>query len=180
MISGQCMKVGDVVRALNGLSIQIENTDMEGRLMMADALVYGQALHKPALVVDVATLTNAKIAGAAVINTNHPHLADLHKCFFTSVLKDQIVERCGNLKKQESANNTGLKNTMLLLNPPTSRLATSVQLSESDFESTNIRKFAMLPAAKRVRYKRPRADCDTVLQLAIIITFKIDIPIQLT
>ncbi|XP_028177877.1 cytosol aminopeptidase-like [Ostrinia furnacalis] len=58
MVSGQCMKVGDVVRALNGLSIQIEDTDMEGRLMLADALVYGQALHRPALVVDVATLTH--------------------------------------------------------------------------------------------------------------------------
>ncbi|KAI5631060.1 cytosol aminopeptidase family, catalytic domain-containing protein [Phthorimaea operculella] len=58
MVSGQCMKVGDVVRALNGLSIQIENTDMEGRLMMSDALVYGQARHKPALVIDVATLTH--------------------------------------------------------------------------------------------------------------------------
>ncbi|KAG6440864.1 hypothetical protein O3G_MSEX001497 [Manduca sexta] len=58
MVSGQCMKVGDVVKALNGLSIQIEDTDMEGRLMMADALVYGQALHKPSLVIDVATLTH--------------------------------------------------------------------------------------------------------------------------
>ncbi|KAJ2951341.1 hypothetical protein O0L34_g5743 [Tuta absoluta] len=58
MVSGQCMKVGDVVRALNGLSIQIEDTDMEGRLMMSDALVYGQARHKPALVVDVATFTH--------------------------------------------------------------------------------------------------------------------------
>ncbi|XP_028177301.1 cytosol aminopeptidase-like, partial [Ostrinia furnacalis] len=36
----------------------IEDTDMEGRLMLADALVYGQALHRPALVVDVATLTH--------------------------------------------------------------------------------------------------------------------------
>ncbi|CAK1555065.1 unnamed protein product [Leptosia nina] len=58
MVSGQCMKVGDVVTALNGKSIQIEDTDMEGRLMMADALVYGQVLHKPALVLDVATLTH--------------------------------------------------------------------------------------------------------------------------
>ncbi|XP_073955364.1 cytosol aminopeptidase-like [Choristoneura fumiferana] len=58
MVSGQCMKVGDVVRALNGLSIQIEDTDMEGRLMLADALVYGQAAHRPALVIDVATLTH--------------------------------------------------------------------------------------------------------------------------
>lgn len=57
MVSGQCMKVGDVVKALNGLSIEIENTDMEGRLMMADALVYGQTLFKPAMVIDVATFT---------------------------------------------------------------------------------------------------------------------------
>ncbi|XP_041980298.1 cytosol aminopeptidase-like [Aricia agestis] len=57
MISGQCMKVGDVVTALNGLSIQIEDTDNEGRLMLADALVYGQALYKPRMLLDVATLT---------------------------------------------------------------------------------------------------------------------------
>ncbi|CAH2047671.1 unnamed protein product, partial [Iphiclides podalirius] len=58
LISGQCMKVGDVVRALNGTTIQIEDTDMEGRLMLADALVYGQAAYRPSLVVDVATLTH--------------------------------------------------------------------------------------------------------------------------
>lgn len=63
MVSGQCMKVGDVVQALNGLSIQIENTDMEGRLMLADALVYGQAVHKPSLVIDVATLTHGVLLG---------------------------------------------------------------------------------------------------------------------
>ncbi|XP_028040381.1 cytosol aminopeptidase-like [Bombyx mandarina] len=68
MVSGQCMKVGDVVRALNGLSIQIEDTDMEGRLMLADALVYGQAVHKPELVIDVATFTKGvlqALGGAA-------------------------------------------------------------------------------------------------------------------
>ncbi|XP_052755597.1 cytosol aminopeptidase-like [Galleria mellonella] len=57
MISGQCMKVGDVVQALNGIYMQIEDTDNEGHLMLADALVYGQAVHKPSLVIDVATLT---------------------------------------------------------------------------------------------------------------------------
>ncbi|KAJ0183545.1 hypothetical protein K1T71_001521 [Dendrolimus kikuchii] len=57
MVSGQCMKVGDVVTALNGMSIQVEDTDLEGRLLLADALVYGQARHRPALLLDVATLT---------------------------------------------------------------------------------------------------------------------------
>ncbi|KAH9633818.1 hypothetical protein HF086_005452 [Spodoptera exigua] len=37
---------------------KIENTDMEGRLMMADALVYGQSVYKPAIVIDVATFTH--------------------------------------------------------------------------------------------------------------------------
>ncbi|CAG9136515.1 unnamed protein product [Plutella xylostella] len=78
MISGQCMKVGDMVRALNNLSIQIEDTDMEGRLVLADALLYGQAAHRPALVLDVATLTHGILlatgGGAFGAFTNHAGL----------------------------------------------------------------------------------------------------------
>lgn len=57
MPSGMAMKCGDVVMGLNGKSIQITDTDNEGRLMLADALVYGQQTIKPRLVIDVASLT---------------------------------------------------------------------------------------------------------------------------
>ncbi len=58
MPSGKATKPGDVVVALNGTTIEILNTDAEGRLILADALSYAQRL-EPAAVVDMATLTGA-------------------------------------------------------------------------------------------------------------------------
>lgn len=51
------MKCGDIVYGLNGKSIMIADTDNEGRLLLADGLVYGQKTHRPKLVIDVASLT---------------------------------------------------------------------------------------------------------------------------
>ena len=50
-------KPGDVVYAMNGKSIEVDNTDAEGRLVLADALYYACTEFKPKTVVDVATLT---------------------------------------------------------------------------------------------------------------------------
>lgn len=58
MLSGKAIKPGDVVTALNGKSIQIDNTDAEGRLILADALAYAQKEYQPNLVLDIATLTS--------------------------------------------------------------------------------------------------------------------------
>lgn len=59
MPSGKAAKPGDVVRARNGLFVEIINTDAEGRLILADALSYGIEVHKPHTIVDIATLTGA-------------------------------------------------------------------------------------------------------------------------
>jgi leucyl aminopeptidase len=58
MPSGQAMKPGDVVRAYNGKTIEVLNTDAEGRLVLADALAYAAAA-KPDTLIDLATLTAA-------------------------------------------------------------------------------------------------------------------------
>jgi leucyl aminopeptidase len=58
MPGGGALKPGDVVRALDGTSIEVTNTDAEGRLVLADALGYAARL-KPVAVVDLATLTGA-------------------------------------------------------------------------------------------------------------------------
>ncbi len=50
-------KPGDIVYAMNGMSIEIDNTDAEGRLVLADALYYACKEYKPDTIVDVATLT---------------------------------------------------------------------------------------------------------------------------
>ncbi len=76
---GRATKPGDVVRARNGTSIEILNTDAEGRMVLADALSYAQDL-KPAAVVDLATLTGAILItlgkGAAGLFPNDDALAD--------------------------------------------------------------------------------------------------------
>ncbi len=56
--SGTATKPGDVVRSMAGITIEILNTDAEGRLVLCDALSYAKK-YKPAAVVDIATLTGA-------------------------------------------------------------------------------------------------------------------------
>ncbi|MDO8659532.1 MAG: M17 family metallopeptidase, partial [Candidatus Parcubacteria bacterium] len=58
MVSGKSVRPGDVVRSMSGQTIEILNTDAEGRVILADALTYAQK-YNPELVVDIATLTGA-------------------------------------------------------------------------------------------------------------------------
>jgi len=67
MPSGHAVKPGDVVTSMSGQTVEILNTDAEGRLILCDALTYAERF-KPAVVVDVATLT-----GACVIALGHHH-----------------------------------------------------------------------------------------------------------
>lgn len=67
MPGGRAVKPGDVVASMSGQTIEILNTDAEGRLILCDALTYAERF-KPACVVDVATLT-----GACVIALGHHH-----------------------------------------------------------------------------------------------------------
>ena len=67
MPSGRAVKPGDVVKSLSGQTIEILNTDAEGRLILCDALTYAERF-EPAAVIDIATLT-----GAIVIALGHHH-----------------------------------------------------------------------------------------------------------
>ncbi|KAL5017584.1 hypothetical protein ScPMuIL_007173 [Solemya velum] len=58
MPSGSATKPGDVVTAMNGKTIQVDNTDAEGRLVLADVLSYAEKF-SPELILDMATLTGA-------------------------------------------------------------------------------------------------------------------------
>ena len=60
MINGRAMRLGDVLTMRNGKTVEILNTDAEGRLILADALAYA-AEHEPSGIVDLATLTGACI-----------------------------------------------------------------------------------------------------------------------
>lgn len=81
MPSGNAVKPGDVVKAMNGLSIEVLNTDAEGRLILCDALSYAERF-QPKAVIDLATLTGACIialghVAQGVLGNNQPLIEQL-------------------------------------------------------------------------------------------------------
>lgn len=75
MPSSNSYRPGDIIRLYNGKTIEVINTDAEGRIILADALAYGIATYHPKVVIDMATLTGACIIAlganvAAMIGTN--------------------------------------------------------------------------------------------------------------
>ena len=68
MPSGTAQRPGDIVTSMSGQTIEVLNTDAEGRLVLADALWYAQEKFKPQMIVDLATLT-----GAIIISLGHEH-----------------------------------------------------------------------------------------------------------
>ncbi|NHZ40978.1 leucyl aminopeptidase [Massilia aquatica] len=68
MPSGRATKPGDIVTSMNGLTIEVLNTDAEGRLVLCDALTYCERFN-PAAVIDIATLTGACVVALGHHNT---------------------------------------------------------------------------------------------------------------
>ncbi|MGI2258766.1 leucyl aminopeptidase [Shewanella sp. GXUN23E] len=61
MVSDRALRPGDVVRTAAGKSVEVTNTDAEGRLILADGLWYARQHYQPSMIVDVATLTGSKV-----------------------------------------------------------------------------------------------------------------------
>ena len=80
MPSGTAQRPGDIVTSMSGQTIEVLNTDAEGRLVLADALWYCQDRFKPRLIIDLATLTGAVIVALghhrAGLFSNNDELAD--------------------------------------------------------------------------------------------------------
>jgi leucyl aminopeptidase len=81
MPGGNAVKPGDVVKSLSGQTIEILNTDAEGRLILCDALTYSERF-KPDVVIDIATLTGACVVAlgkhpSGVLGNDQPLIAEL-------------------------------------------------------------------------------------------------------
>ena len=92
LLSGKAVKPGDVVRTREGKTVEIVNTDAEGRLILADALSFAQTL-KPAAMVDCATLTGACVIAlgnhaSGVLGSDETLVQELQ------VAGDRSGERC--------------------------------------------------------------------------------------
>lgn len=82
MIGGNAYKPDDVLVGMNGTTIEVRNTDAEGRLVLADCLCYAQRF-KPDLLIDLATLTGACVVGVGeyttgVMGHNRKLMDELH------------------------------------------------------------------------------------------------------
>ncbi|MDZ7780058.1 MAG: leucyl aminopeptidase [Gemmatimonadota bacterium] len=114
MPSGAAVKPGDVIRTLAGKTVEVINTDAEGRLILADALAYGSRL-EPAAMVDCATLTGSVVVAlghhaAAVLGNDDALVGELVEAGTRS------GERCWHLplwdeyRKQLESETADLKN----------------------------------------------------------------------
>ncbi|MGB0642010.1 MAG: leucyl aminopeptidase [Nitrosopumilus sp.] len=75
MPGGEAYRPGDIIKLYNGKTAEILNTDAEGRLILSDALSYGERNHSPKAIIDFATLTGACIVAlgtnvAAIVSNN--------------------------------------------------------------------------------------------------------------
>jgi leucyl aminopeptidase len=68
MPDGNAQRPGDVVTSLSGQTVEVINTDAEGRLVLCDAITWAQRQYKPEVIVDLATLT-----GAIIISLGHEY-----------------------------------------------------------------------------------------------------------
>ena len=89
MPSGKAQRPDDVVKSMSGQTIEVLNTDAEGRLVLADALWYTQTRFKPKFVIDLATLT-----GAIMVALGHEHAG-----LFSN--DDRLAERIAEAGKAE-------------------------------------------------------------------------------
>ncbi len=85
MPSATAQRPGDVVTSMSGQTIEVINTDAEGRLVLADVLWYTQKRFKPKFMIDLATLTGAVIIA----------LGDVHAGLFSN--SDELCERLGKV-----------------------------------------------------------------------------------
>ena len=96
LLSGTATKPGDVIRTRAGKTVEVINTDAEGRLILADALSYTVDHFAPAAMVDCATLTGACVIAlghhaAAVLGNDEALIAELRSA------GDRAAERCWQL-----------------------------------------------------------------------------------
>jgi len=103
MPDGNAQRPGDIVKSYSGKTIEVLNTDAEGRLVLADALTYTEEKFKPRFIIDLATLTGAIIISLgeeyAGLFSNDDELSnELHK------LGNDINEKVWRLPLHESYN----------------------------------------------------------------------------
>ena len=93
MVSGNAQRPGDIVKSYSGKTIEILNTDAEGRLVLADALTFTEKEFKPKLIIDLATLTGAIIV---CLGSDRDYFQMMISCPNKSLMQGKkLRKKCG-------------------------------------------------------------------------------------
>ncbi len=100
MPSGDASRPGDIVKSFSGKTIEIGNTDAEGRLILADAMSYAVKKYKPQVLIDIATLTGACVVA---LGENIAGLFSFDDDLAEMIIKsgEKLYERCWQLPMPE-------------------------------------------------------------------------------
>ena len=131
MISDRAYLPGDVINTAAGLTVEIINTDAEGRLVMADALWYAENNLKPRAIVDIATLTGSKVTAlgayyAGLFTQNEPLALQLQQAAdnvneklwrlpLTDEMRPELNSRIADLRNTGSSRSAGASTAALFL-----------------------------------------------------------------
>lgn len=131
MPSSKSYRPGDIIKTMSGNTIEVANTDAEGRIILADALYYAVSKHNPTHLIDLATLTGACVSAlgnhyAAVLGNNDALIRGLIEAGATTgeklwmlplddVYKKQIESAIADVKNIGQKNNAGTITAALFL-----------------------------------------------------------------
>ena len=93
MPDGRALKPGDVVTSMSGQTIEVLNTDAEGRLILCDALTYAKRF-APAAVIDIATLTGACVVALGGVRSGPVLAATTRSAERRSTAGEASLDRC--------------------------------------------------------------------------------------
>ena len=88
MVSGTAQRPGDVVKSMSGQTIEVDNTDAEGRLVLADLFCYIQTFLKPKLIINIATLTGAIVVA---LGSNKAGLLSNNNKLANNLLNSSVI-----------------------------------------------------------------------------------------
>lgn len=114
--SGSAVKPGDILRAMSGKTVEVINTDAEGRLVLADAISYAVEKLKPARIIDLATLTGAVVVAlgshaTGMMGTDEPMMERLRVAGEASAERVWPLPMFDAYSKQIKSDIADIKNT---------------------------------------------------------------------
>lgn len=120
MINSNSFKADDIIKSYSGQTIEVHNTDAEGRLTLADALSYATCF-QPDYIVDLATLTGACVFAlsdefTAIMGNDKKLLSGLHNAFIQNLEDAQLLTLSMNLKETVEGDISDVINTSKIKN----------------------------------------------------------------